>query len=124
VGIMDLSVTGSDAASDFNYTLGKAILKILKEEAVKDSGNRLNTDGFTNVCLVVEELVIPGNHFISDDEWVKFVAKLVFYIKKVIVQLKKSKDEDSEDSENLKHYLDRFREMQTSFEKYVKEARH
>ena len=55
-GVMDVSVHGSDAASDAAYNLAKVITKQLRTE-LKDKGNDHNTPGIVNVAAVIGEML-------------------------------------------------------------------
>lgn len=57
---MDVSVMGSDSASDAAYNLAKVITKQLRSE-LKDKGNDHNTPGVVNVAAIIGEMLQEFN---------------------------------------------------------------
>lgn len=54
-GVMDLSVGGSDSASDLAHDTYLAAVKVLRK-GLTHKGNEWNTDGYINVALILTEL--------------------------------------------------------------------
>lgn len=59
-GVMDVSVMGSDSASDAAYNLAKVITKQLRSE-LRDKGNDYNTPGVVNVAAIIGEMLQEFN---------------------------------------------------------------
>lgn len=81
MGYMDLSIGGSDEASDAFYVLSKQIVSYLKKEE-KQITNCYNTDGIINVALILEALMKSEDfHFDQNvlEYLVKFVPRLEKY---------------------------------------------
>ena len=55
-GVMDVSVMGSDSASDAAYELAKVITKQLRR-SLSDKGNDYNTPGVVNVAAIIGEML-------------------------------------------------------------------
>lgn len=53
-GFMELTVNGSDTASDLQADVYEAIAKVLKD-ALKNKGNQYNTPGYLNVAMILIE---------------------------------------------------------------------
>lgn len=73
MGFMDISIVGSDAASDFTYAVGNTIAQMmLVELKAKHSG--WNTSGCVNVALFFEEVIVPSGQLQFNDSLIN-VAK-------------------------------------------------
>ena len=83
MGYMDLSIGGSDNASDASYCLSKVIVKELKKEE-KRQDNGYNTDGVINVALILENLSRAEEVFLNEPilrYLSKFLPRLNKYMK-------------------------------------------
>jgi len=70
-GFMDLSVVGSDSASNLMYEISSAAAGVLKK-GLKAKGNKYNTPGYLNVAMIITE-------YFAEQEWheeLHAVAKL------------------------------------------------
>lgn len=95
MGFMDLTVRGSDKASDFYYLLTKEVAKVLEKE-LKNEANQYNTPGWINVAMIFDESLINAFPGKTDcgvaDELVVIGEKVV----KIITAFQKSKEGDWE----------------------------
>lgn len=67
MGYSDLSIDGSDMASDARYAVCEAIFKALKKE-LKNDANEFNTPGYCNIAMMVDEHLLPGKFYESGHE--------------------------------------------------------
>lgn len=110
MGFMDISVVGSDTASDLLWSCGDTLAPLLRRELrVKNSG--WNTDGWCNVALFFDEVIIPSGHFRNHEELV-VVARLS--LKKLEAWLKNPVRNEKLDKD--------YKRLRKSLTRYIKES--
>lgn len=70
MGFMDVSIVGSDAASDFTYNIGNATAELMQKE-LKEKHSCWNTSGDVNVALFFEEVIVPSGQLRFNDKLIK-----------------------------------------------------
>ena len=76
MGYFDLSVMGSDYASDAAYGLQKLIVESLEQE-LEEKANEYNTCGVVNVAMILDECIIPSEYWQSVGHDFKKLAESV-----------------------------------------------
>lgn len=71
---MDISISGSDTASDFAHMCGSALAKMMQKELL-EKNSEWNTDGDCNVGLFFHEVIVPSGHLKFNDELQKIARK-------------------------------------------------
>lgn len=76
MGFMDISIGGSDNASDFCSEVVENIRKHCKKE-LKNKANSCNTPGYINVALLLKSFISEENEFhFTYDNWNTIWEKL------------------------------------------------
>mgnify|MGYP006274697605 CR=1 FL=1 len=103
MGYMDISILGSDRASDMTLDIIGSIAKHLKK-TLREGSNEYNTSGGVNVALFFEEVILPAIHVFEYDERLFEVAKKCQ--ENLQIEIEDSEDSDLwEDEENrMMHY--------------------
>lgn len=114
MGYMGLGcVCDSDLASDLAANTFTAMTKVLKK-ALKEKGNRFNTDGVVNVALFIEEHLNPKNYYGDDmDTLINDVKKLL----KEKIEITKEADWN-DDKEGKKYHLKCYKRMLKNLNKF------
>ncbi len=69
MGFMNISIAGSDEASDFCSLVSEKIRKECKKE-LKNKANDYNTPGYINIALLLKSLISEENEFyFTYGEW-------------------------------------------------------
>ncbi len=103
MGFMDLTIGGSDNASDFTSevveTVRKKCIKELKNEA-----NEYNTPGYINVALLLKSLISDENefHFTYKEQWGRVWKKI---LKSFLTDHNYSDAETNEQFQELKEWV-------------------
>jgi hypothetical protein len=117
---MDLSVGGSDTASDAAYVVTEAMVVALKKE-FKEKGNSYNTGGVENVAMIFHQHLVPGNFArLFNDHLYDMALKTLDALEKLI---KRTNKEKWEDRGNKEYHLACYKDWQKSLKKFIKDSR-
>jgi NADH:ubiquinone oxidoreductase subunit B-like Fe-S oxidoreductase len=109
MGYMDLSVMGSDVASDAAVNMAYAAIKSL-EHSLKEKGNEYNTGGLENVAMIIDEVILPSKMLTSlcSPRLEKLVDKILPQLEKLINRTQKS---EWYDQDNKKYHLTKYKRL-------------
>ena len=115
MGFCDLSISGSDYASDAVGVLEKSIIDCLEAE-LSEMANEYNTNGIENVAMIFDEIIIPSDYWCDHGYYLKpFAARAAIKLEELIENYKKAdignwsnKERHISDCKNLAKRLDYF----------------
>lgn len=115
MGYADITMVGSDTASDLGCDIVDAIVKELKK-ALPDQGNRYNTNGCINVALVFEELINKAEFMLYDPDLLEIAEECKTLLGQHANEMKNAKWSSLE---NKNWHLQRYNELLVELEKYI-----
>jgi len=112
MGFMDLSIVGSDTASDLAWKIEREITTILKDE-LKEKHFKYNTPSFLNVAFIFEDFICKSDHWQTYGmELKKLAKKVVNKLNRVIKKLDEEKDLDAP-------WVERCKELKNKIEDFI-----
>lgn len=118
MGYTDLSVGGSDTASDLACSMVSAMVQVLRSE-LKEPHNEFNTPGVLNVAMVLEELVFQFEEYDHKD--------LTLLVKDTLegMQLLRKKSQNSKwkSEKNKQEHISEFDELIKILTAYYKKCK-
>ena len=122
MGYMDLTITGSDYASDAMGAMTKDMVKSLRNTLKEDgNGGGFNTGGVENVSMILCSVVCGNSDFDYCQTLIDFIAKTVLpKLRKLIVRSDKTMDwSDAGGDSNKKWHLEAYRGWQKKLEEWL-----
>jgi hypothetical protein len=117
MGYMDITIRGSDAASEAQYEVCRAIAASLAAELNEDH-SQFNTAGCVNVAMIVDEHLLPGG-FKSNGKLKKVVQRAH---KMLSALLKEAKESTAwPDKKSQKRHVKTFTRLLGRLEEFVNE---